>query len=93
MEEKLKNTINIVLLWAAKFLWYSSVLLSQSSTWRGIAFIVGLFTSHSFTSDWGEAAAFGGTLSAILKILLPDVITGLRLPDRLKPQEKEEIQK
>ena len=47
--------------------------LGQQSTWQGIAFILGLMGSHYATDlNWGEAAAFGGTLSALLKTLLSD---------------------
>jgi hypothetical protein len=48
-------------------------LLGQQSTWQGIAFLVALSGSHYAASlDWGEAAALGGTLSALLKTLISD---------------------
>jgi hypothetical protein len=48
-------------------------LLGQQSTWQGIAFLVAL-TGGKFGADldWGQAAALGGTLSAILKTVISD---------------------
>ena len=48
-------------------------LLGQQSTWQGIAFLVAL-SGGRFAADldWGEAAALGGTLSALLKTLISD---------------------
>jgi urea transporter len=47
-------------------------LLGQQSTWQGIAFLVGLFGSRYANLDWGQAAALGGTLSALLKTFISD---------------------
>lgn len=47
-------------------------LLGQQSTWQGIAFLVGLCGSRFAELDWGQAAALGGTLSALLKVMVSD---------------------
>ncbi len=49
-------------------------LMAQPSTWQGIAFLLTL-TGSRFAADfdWGEAAALGGTVSALLKTVISDV--------------------
>ena len=47
--------------------------LKEPSTWQGIGFVVGMFgCKFGAGLDWGQAAGIGGTLSAMLKIFLPD---------------------
>lgn len=49
--------------------------LGEQSTWQGIGFLVGM-TGSKFGAglDWGPAAALGGTISALVKTLLPDPV-------------------
>lgn len=49
--------------------------LGEQSTWQGIGFLIAL-TGSKFGAgmDWGPAAAFGGTVSALVKTLLPDPV-------------------
>jgi urea transporter len=48
-------------------------LLGQQSTWQGLAFLIALSGGHFAANlDWGQAAALGGTLSALLKTLVSD---------------------
>ncbi len=52
--------------------WYQWVLdrLSESSTWQGVGFIVALLGSHFGQGvDWGQGAAFGGLVSAFIKMV------------------------
>lgn len=51
---------------------YVAARLSEPSTWQGISFILGLAGSKYAHLDWGQAAAIGASVSAALKILLPD---------------------
>ena len=47
--------------------------LGEASTWQGIGFAVALTGSKAgLGMDWGAAAALGGAVSAMLKMLLPD---------------------
>ena len=47
--------------------------LSEPSTWQGIGFICALFgAKFGVGLDWGQAAGLGGTLSAIIKMVVPD---------------------
>ena len=41
--------------------------LGEPSTWQGIGFIVALFTSRYQGMDWGQGAAVGGFVSALIK--------------------------
>ena len=41
--------------------------MTESSTWQGIGFIVSLFGSHYSGVDWGQGAALGGVVSALIK--------------------------
>lgn len=43
--------------------------LAEPTTWQGIAFIATLIGSRANNIDWGTGAAFGGLLSAFLKII------------------------
>lgn len=45
----------------------------ESSTWQGIGFLLSLFTARFSGVDWGQAAAFGGIVSGMIKALFPDV--------------------
>lgn len=47
---------------------------AEKSTWQAISFLLGLFGSHYANLDWGQAAAVGATLSALLKGGLPDAV-------------------
>lgn len=49
--------------------------LGEQSTWQGIGFLVTL-TGSKFGAgmDWGPAAALGGSVSAVIKTLLPDPV-------------------
>lgn len=49
--------------------------LGEQSTWQGIGFLVAL-TGSKFGAgiDWGPAAAIGGSVSALVKTLLPDPV-------------------
>lgn len=47
--------------------------LSEPSTWQGIGFVVAAFGSKFGADlDWGQAAALGGALSALIKMVFPD---------------------
>lgn len=49
--------------------------LKENSTWQGIAFILTITGSHYAANfDIASATAFGATVSALIKILLPDGI-------------------
>ena len=51
--------------------------MGESSTWQGIGFIVTLSGARwSQNLDWGSAAALGGTVSALIKAVLPDALGG-----------------
>lgn len=51
--------------------------LGEPSTWQGIGFVAGLCGAKwGANMDWGGAAAFGGTISAFLKTVLPDQFGG-----------------
>lgn len=42
--------------------------MGEPTTWQGVGFLVGLTGSHFGAGlNWGEGAAFGGTLSAFIK--------------------------
>jgi hypothetical protein len=43
--------------------------IGESSTWQAIGFIVSLFGSHFVGVDWGQGAALGGFVSALIKML------------------------
>lgn len=49
--------------------------LGEQSTWQGIGFLIAL-TGSKFGAgmDWGPAAALGGSVSALVKTLLPDPV-------------------
>lgn len=52
---------------------YFQARLSEQTTWQGIGFLVAASGSHFGAGlDWGQAAAIGGSVPAILKILLAD---------------------
>lgn len=69
MKTKLRNLLDMFL-----------ARLGEQSTWQGIGFLVAL-TGSKFGAgmDWGPAAALGGSVSALVKTLLPDPV--------LKPDE------
>lgn len=47
--------------------------LGQPGTWQGIGFAVSLIYGKQYGGlPWGEAAALGGAVSAIIKIVFPD---------------------
>jgi hypothetical protein len=46
--------------------------LAEPGTWQGIGFFVGLISAHYATMDWTQAAAIGGSVSGLLKIIFPD---------------------
>lgn len=47
--------------------------MGESSTWQGIGFLAVLCGARWAQGlDWGSAAALGGTVSAIIKSVLPD---------------------
>lgn len=47
--------------------------LGEQSTWQGIGFVVGLIGGRALAElDWGQAAGLGGTISAAIKMMLPD---------------------
>lgn len=49
--------------------------LKEPSTWQGIGFLVALTGSHiGLGLDWGMAAGLGGSISAAIKMLLPDKV-------------------
>ena len=51
--------------------------MGESSTWQGIGFLVTLSGARwSQNLDWGSAAALGGTVSALIKAVLPDSLVG-----------------
>lgn len=62
MSQKLNQTLDYLL-----------SQLGEASTWQGIGFVVGLLGSrHVVGLDWGQAAGIGGTISATIKMVLPD---------------------
>lgn len=46
---------------------------AEQSTWKGVAVFLTLIGSKYATLDWGQVAALGIALSAVMKIFLPDV--------------------
>lgn len=47
--------------------------LGEASTWQGVGFVVALTGSHvGLGMDWGMAAGLGGSISAVIKMMLPD---------------------
>ena len=47
--------------------------LGESSTWQGVGFLLTLLGARwAAGMDWGGAAALGGTVSALIKSVLPD---------------------
>lgn len=52
---------------------YLAARSAEQSTWQGVAFLLTLTGSHYADLQWGQCAALGATLSAVIKILLPDV--------------------
>lgn len=49
--------------------------LGEPGTWQGIGFIVALIYGKQFAGmDWGSAAALGGAVSGVLKLLFPDSV-------------------
>lgn len=55
------------------FIDYASSRLSEPSTWQGIGFLVALTGCKIGAGmDWGQAAGFGGIISAAIKMVLPD---------------------
>jgi hypothetical protein len=47
--------------------------MGESSTWQGIGFLAVLLGARWAQGlDWGAAAALGGTVSALIKSVLPD---------------------
>lgn len=62
MNTRLKNTLNYIL-----------TRLGEASTWQGLGFFVALLGAKSFGNlDWGAAAAFGGGVSGLIKVLFAD---------------------
>lgn len=56
-----------------KYIDYTLDRLGEPSTWQGIGFIVGLTGSKfGLGLDWGQAAGLGGSISALIKMSLPD---------------------
>jgi hypothetical protein len=53
---------------------YASARLAEQSTWQGIAFIAALFGSRYANLPWGQCAALGASLSAVMKIVFPDSV-------------------
>lgn len=51
---------------------YLGLRLAEPSTWQGVAFLAGLFGAKYAELNWGQAASIGATISAIIKILIPD---------------------
>lgn len=52
---------------------YALDRLNEPSTWQGIGFVVALTGSKvGLGLDWGQAAGLGGTISAAIKMMLPD---------------------
>lgn len=53
--------------------------LKEPSTWQAIGFIVGLLGGkYAADFDWGQGAAVGGLISAIIKAVVPEpVLTAL----------------
>jgi len=52
---------------------YTADRIQEPSTWQGIGFIVAACGSKFGAGlDWGQAAALGGFISAILKSIFPD---------------------
>lgn len=58
-----------------KAIQYGLDRLGESSTWQGIGFVVALTGSKiGLGMDWGAAAGLGGTISAMIKVMLPDQV-------------------
>lgn len=56
-----------------EFMQYVSDRLSERSTWQGIGFVLGAVgCKWAGEVDWGAAAAFGGFISAGLKVVFAD---------------------
>lgn len=47
--------------------------LTEPSTWQGVGFIVALSGCKlGLGLDWGQATGIGGSISAVIKMCLPD---------------------
>lgn len=55
-----------------KIIAYLGARLAEPSTWQGIAFLASLFGAKYAQLNWGQAASIGATISAVIKILIPD---------------------
>jgi len=62
----MNNKLKILLVYLAQ-------RASEPSTWRGVAFLLTVAGSKYATLNWGEAACVGSTVSAMMKIVFPDV--------------------
>lgn len=63
MKKKLRNLLDMLL-----------ARMGEQSTWQGIGFLVTLLTGKYAGMDWGPASALGGSVSAMIKTLLPDPV-------------------
>ena len=56
---------------------YALDRLKEQSTWQGIGFIVSLTGSKiGLGMDWGQCAGVAGSVTAAIKMLLPDAKGG-----------------
>lgn len=63
MKAKLRKILDVIL-----------ARIGEQSTWQGIGFLVTLLTGKYAGMDWGPASALGGSVSAMIKTLLPDPV-------------------
>jgi hypothetical protein len=52
---------------------YLAARAAEPSTWQGVAFLLALTGSRYASLDWGVCVSIGATLSAVVKIIFPDV--------------------
>lgn len=67
------HKLEVILFWCV-------ARLKEPSTWQAIGFIVGLLGGkYAADFDWGQGAAVGGLISAIIKAIVPEpVLTELQ---------------
>lgn len=60
------HKLEVIMYWCAD-------RLKEPSTWQAIGFIAGLCgAKYGADFEWGEGAALGGVISAIIKAIVPD---------------------
>lgn len=62
------HRFEVIMLWCV-------ARLKEPSTWQAIGFVVGLCgAKYGADFDWGQGAAVGGFISAIIKAVVPEPV-------------------